>query len=112
MALSRLRTCSSDSASGSRFCRGEAILFFPEQRPTMAERVLIEKAQAVVAGLEGATGCPALAQAEQIGPHFLFAELIGRAAVMRRQPAYRVDVDAPCALSQTGQDHVLDHPRT
>jgi hypothetical protein len=74
--------------------------------------VLIEKAQAVLAGLEGAARRAALAQAEQIGPHLLLAELVRRAVVMRRQPAYRLDVDIPRSLGQTGQDHVLDHPRT
>jgi hypothetical protein len=60
---------------------------------------MIEKAQPVLAGLEGAAGRPALAQAEQIAPHVLLAELIRRAAVMRRQPADRPDVDSPRSLS-------------
>src|SRR5271165_2294518 len=108
----RCRTCSSDSASGSRFCRGEAILFFPEQPPGTVERVVVEEAKAVLTGLEGAACHALLAQAEQVTPHLFLAELIGRAAVMRGQPAYCLDVDLPRSLSQPGQGHILDHPRT
>ena len=79
-----------DSASGSRFCRGEAILFFPKQPPGMAERVVIEKAQAVLSGLEGAACNPSLAQVEQVGPNLFLAELIGRAAIMRGKAAETV----------------------
>jgi hypothetical protein len=74
--------------------------------------VLIEKAQAILAGLEGAACRPLLAQAEKIGSHLFLAELIGRAAVMRRQPIHRLGVDLLCPLSQSGQGHVLDHPLT
>src|SRR5271166_289601 len=112
MLLSRCRTCSSDSASGSRFCRGEAILFSPEQSPRTAERIAVKETQAVLAGLEGAACHPSLAQAEQVAPDLFLAELIGRAPVMRSQPAYCLDVDLPRSLSQPGQDHVLDYPRT
>ena len=61
IALSSSLTCSSDSAFGSRFWRGEASLFFPEQRPAPSERVLVEKAKAEPAGLKGAACHPALA---------------------------------------------------
>ena len=63
-------------------------------------------------GLEGAACRAPLAQAEQVTPHLFLTEQIGRAAVMRRQPAHRLDVELPRPLSQSGQDHVLDHPRT
>jgi len=59
----------------------------------MAERVVIEKAQAVLTGLEGAASNPSLAQSKQIGPHFFFVELIGRAAVMLGQPVDGLGVD-------------------
>jgi hypothetical protein len=32
--------------------------------------------------------------------------------VMRSQPTHRLYVDLLCSLSQSGQDHVIDHPRT
>src|SRR5258708_2537134 len=112
MPLSRCRTWSSDNASGSRFCRGEAILFPPEQPPGTAERVLVIETKAVMTGLEGAACHPSLAQAEQVAPHLFLAEQIGRAVVMRGQPAHRLNVELSRSLSQPGQDHVLDHPRT
>jgi hypothetical protein len=54
---------------------------------------VVEEAQAVLTGLEGAACNPSLAQTEQIGPHFFLAELIGRAAVMLGQPIYGPGVD-------------------
>src|SRR6185436_20920453 len=102
----------SDSASGSRFCRGEAILFFPEQPPGAAKRVAIEETQTVLSGLECAARHAALTQVKQVGPHLLLAQLIRRAAVMRSQPAHRLDVDFLRPDSQSGQGHVLNHPRT
>ena len=62
--------------------------------------------------LEGAACHASLAQAEQVVPHLFFAEQIGRAVVMRSQPAHRLDVDLPRPFRQSGQDHVIDHPRT
>src|SRR5271166_364079 len=112
MQLSRCRTCSSNSASGSRFCRGEAILFSPEQPPHAFKRMAIEETQPVLVDLERAAGCPALAQAEQVAPHLFLAELVRRTPVMRSQLAYRLDVDLLRPEGQPGQRHVLDHPRT
>ena len=40
--------------------------------------------------LEGAACHASLAQAEQVVPHLFFAEQIGRAVVMRSQPAHRL----------------------
>src|SRR5271165_4859032 len=62
---------------GSRVCRGEAILFFPEQLPATAERVLVEETQPVMTGLEGAACHASLAQAEQVAPHLFLTEQIG-----------------------------------
>src|SRR5271165_7491987 len=72
----------------------------------------VEKPQTVLAGLERAACHPPLAQVEQIGPHLFLAELIGRASVMRGQPAHRLGVDLLCPQSQPGQGHVFNHPRT
>jgi len=74
--------------------------------------MLVEETQAVMTGLEGAAGHSSLAQAEQVAPHLFLAEQVGRAAVMRRQPAHRLDVELPRPFSQSGRDHVIDHPRT
>src|SRR5260370_31082100 len=63
-------------------------------------------------GLEGAACRPSLAQAEQVGPHLSLTEQMGRAAVMRSQPAHRLDIELPRPFSRSGQDHVIDHPRT
>src|ERR1700692_4659602 len=112
MPLSRCRTCSSDNASGSRFCRGEAILFSPEQLPGTAERVLVVETESVMTGLEGAASHPSLTQGEQVAPNLFLAEQIRRAAVVRGQPTHRMNVELPSSPSQPGQDHVLDHPRT
>ena len=62
MPLSRRRICSSESASGSRFCRGEEILFPPEQSPDAAQRVAVEELQSVSSDLERAARHAALAQ--------------------------------------------------
>src|SRR3984885_14003869 len=63
-------------------------------------------------GLEGAAGHASLAQAEQVAPHLILTELIGWATVMCGQLAHRRDVELPRPFSQSGQDHVIDHPRT
>jgi len=86
--------------------------FFPEQLPDTAGPVPVVETQPVMTGLEGAARHIPLAHAEQVAPHRFFAEQIGRAAVMRRQPAHRLDVQLPRPFSQSGQDHVIDHPRT
>jgi hypothetical protein len=61
---------------------------------------------------EGAASHPLLAQAEQVAPHLFLAEQVGRAVVMRSQPTHRLYVDLLRSPSQSGQDHVIDHPRT
>jgi hypothetical protein len=55
---------------------------------------------------------PTLAQAEQVATNFFLAEQIGRSAVMRGQSAHRLDVGLLRCVSQSGQAHILDHPRT
>jgi hypothetical protein len=74
--------------------------------------MMIQEPQPILADFERAAGRAVLAQAEQVGPYFLFAELVRRAPVMRRQLANRLDVDLLRSSSQPGQGHVLDHPRT
>ena len=75
---SRCRACSSVSHSGSRFCRGRAILFFPKQRPNPVERLAEEEPQPGASNLEGAARRTAPAQVQQVGPDLLLAQLIRR----------------------------------
>jgi hypothetical protein len=110
MPPSRRRTCCSASDAGSRFCFGEAILFFPEQLPAPAQRVAVEEAKAEMGDLEGAARDPALTQVKQVGPDLRLAELVWRAPVVLSQLPDRPQVVLLCPLAQPGQDHVLDHP--
>src|SRR3984885_15470978 len=71
-----------------------------------------EETQAILTGLEGAACYASLPQPEQVAPHLFLAELGGGSAVMRGQSTHRLDVDLLRSLSQSGQGHVLYHPRT
>src|SRR3954452_17719994 len=72
----------------------------------------IEEPQPVLADFERAAGRAVLAQAKQVGPYLFFAELLGRAPVMRRQLVDRLNVALLRSSSQPSQGHVLDHPCT
>ena len=109
MQPSRWRICSSASACGNRLCLGRRI-FFRKQRPVAAEGVLVEKLNGVMSDLEGSARDAAVTQFDQVRAHVRFAQFVGRAPVMGRQPANRLDVNVLAAGRQPCQGHVLDHP--
>jgi len=88
-------------------------VFLGEQRPIAIERPRIKEADPAVIGFEGTTRDTALIpQMEEIGANLLLAEHLGRAHVVRREPADCLDVHVLGPLGETGKPHVIDHTLT
>jgi len=88
-------------------------VFLGEQRPIAIERPRIKEADPAVIGFEGTTRDSALIpQMEEIGANLLLAEHLGRAHVVRREPADCLDVHVLGPLGETGKPHVIDHTLT
>src|SRR5262245_16941116 len=88
-------------------------VFLGEQRPIAIERTRVEEADAAVIGLEGTARDTALIpQMQKIGANLLLVQQIGRALIVGREPADRLDVDVPGPLGKAGKAHVFDHTLT
>ena len=85
-------------------------MVFSKQRPVTAQRLAVEEAKAIVAGLERAPRNAAPSQAKQIAPDFLFGQKVRRAMEVSGKPSDGVEIVELGSARQAGKDHVLDHP--
>src|SRR5882672_4178935 len=73
---------------------------------------MIEKLNAILIVMERSARDPAVTQRDQVGANLLLAQRIGRAPIMRGQPAHRGDVASLRPQPQPPQLHVFDHALT
>src|SRR5579864_781567 len=72
----------------------------------------LEKLNAMLIVMERSTCDPPVAQRDQVGANLLLAQRIGRASIMRGQPANRGDIASLRPQPQSPQLHVFDHALT
>jgi hypothetical protein len=65
-----------------------------------------------VIGLEGTERQTPLAQPEEPGAHFFFAQFVRGTTVMRGQTTNRIQIESLGSGRQAGCSHVLDHSHT